>query len=110
MKYILAIDQGTTGSTALLIDHSGRVVQRAYAEITQHYPHPGWVEHDPAEIWQISQSLMAQAINAASLDAESLAAISITNQRETTVIWDKLTGQPVHRAIVWQMPAKRRHL
>jgi len=102
MKAILAIDQGTTGSTALLIDPSGQAIGRAYAEITQHYPRPGWVEHDPVEIWQVSQAVMAQVIRNSGDGLLELAAIGVTNQRETTVIWDKATGQPVHRAIVWQ--------
>lgn len=102
MKMILAIDQGTTGSTALLINRSSQTAGRAYAEITQHYPRPGWVEHDANEIWRVSQAVMAQAIREASLDADDLVAIGITNQRETTVIWDKDSGQPVHKAIVWQ--------
>jgi glycerol kinase len=102
MKAILAIDQGTTGSTALLINQAGQATHRAYAEITQHYPHPGWVEHDANEIWRVSQATMADALRQADLAAGELAAIGITNQRETTVVWDRHTGQPVHPAIVWQ--------
>lgn len=106
MQYILAIDQGTTGSTALLIDPSGAAVSRAYAELTQHFPKPGWVEHDPMEIWQTSQSVMSEIMlksrDARGLDAQDIAAIGITNQRETTIIWDQQSGQPVHHAIVWQ--------
>lgn len=106
MKFILAIDQGTTGSTALLIDHKGAVINRAYQELTQHFPRPGWVEHDPMEIWQSSQSVMCEILlksrDAHEIDSGDIAAIGITNQRETTIVWDKKNGQPVHHAIVWQ--------
>jgi len=106
MQYILAIDQGTTGSTALLIDHKGAVINRAYEELTQRFPRPGWVEHDPEEIWQSSQNVMSEILlksrDARGLDAQDIAAIGITNQRETTIIWDQQSGQPVHHAIVWQ--------
>jgi glycerol kinase len=99
---VLAIDQGTTGSTALVITREGEIVGRAYAEIAQHYPRPGWVEHDPEEIWRVSHAVMRQALDRAGVGPSGLAAIGITNQRETTVVWDKATGVPVHRAIVWQ--------
>jgi glycerol kinase len=99
---VLALDQGTTGSTALVFDSDGAVVGRAYAEITQHYPQPGWVAHDPEEIWQKSLRVVAQALAAAKLGPGELKAIGITNQRETTVIWDRKSGQPVQTAIVWQ--------
>ena len=102
MSAVLAIDQGTTGSTALIFSRQGDVIGRAYSEFTQHYPQPGWVEHDPEEIWQVSRRVMAEAISAAGLKAGELAAIGITNQRETTVVWDRETGQAVHRAVVWQ--------
>ena len=99
---ILALDQGTTGSTALVFGPEGEVLGRAYAEIPQHYPQPGWVEHDAEEIWQKSRRVMAEAVAAAGVAARAIRAIGITNQRETTVLWDRRTGDPVHRAIVWQ--------
>ncbi len=100
MKYILALDQGTTGSTAIVFDDEAHVVSKAYREFTQHYPQPGWVEHDAEEIWEISAAVMKKACDA--IDPRDIAAIGITNQRETVVVWDKKTGKPVHRAIVWQ--------
>jgi glycerol kinase len=102
MSAVLAIDQGTTGSTALVFSRQGEVIGRAYSEFTQHYPEPGWVEHDAEEIWQVSRQVMAEAIRDAGLEAEELAAIGITNQRETAVVWDRKTGRPIHRAVVWQ--------
>ena len=102
MSAILAIDQGTTGSTALVLNHVGEILGRAYSEFTQYYPAPGWVEHDAVEIWQVSRHVMADALADSGLRQGELSAIGITNQRETTVIWDRKTGQPVHRAIVWQ--------
>jgi len=102
MAAVLAIDQGTTGSTALVFSHEGEILGRAYSEFTQHYPQPGWVEHDPEEIWQVSRKVMAEALAAAGIGKDALSAIGITNQRETTVVWDRKTGQAVHRAIVWQ--------
>jgi glycerol kinase len=102
MSAVLAIDQGTTGSTALVFSPEGEILGRAYSEFTQYYPQPGWVEHDPEEIWRISRKVMAQALAAAAIGQGELSAIGITNQRETTVVWDRRTGQPVHRAIVWQ--------
>ncbi len=99
---ILAIDQGTTGSTALVVARDGRVLSRAYSEFTQHYPEPGAVEHDADEIWRVSLRVMGEALAAARLTAGELRAIGITNQRETTVVWDRKSGAPVHRAIVWQ--------
>ena len=102
MSAILAIDQGTTGSTALVLSRTGEVIGRAYSEFTQYYPEPGWVEHDAEEIWQISCRVMVEAMTDAGLNNGELSAIGITNQRETTVVWDRVTGKPVHRAIVWQ--------
>jgi len=99
---VLAIDQGTTGSTALVISRAGDILGRAYSEFTQHYPKPGWVEHDAEEIWQVSCRVMAAALAESGLKEGELAAIGITNQRETTVIWNRKTGQPVYHAIVWQ--------
>jgi glycerol kinase len=99
---VLAIDQGTTGSTALVLDRDGRVLGRATEEFTQHYPQPGWVEHDPEEIWRVSLGVIDAALGEASLDAGDLRAVGITNQRETTIVWDRVTGEPIHHAIVWQ--------
>lgn len=101
-RYILAIDQGTTGTTVLLIDHSGQVVSRNYREFTQIYPQPGWVEHDPQEIWAVTLSTATQALLQANIKSQDIHAIGITNQRETTVVWDRHTGMPVGNAIVWQ--------
>src|ERR1051325_6626818 len=100
--FVLAIDQGTTGSMALVFDESGAIRGRAYAEITQHYPQPGWVAHDPEEIWLTSLRVMAEALAAAGGVPRDLKAIGITNQRETTVVWERKTGRPLHPAIVWQ--------
>ncbi len=99
---VLAIDQGTTGSTALVLDRDGRVLARATEEFTQYYPQPGWVEHDPEEIWRVSLEVICMALDEASLGKGELRAIGITNQRETAVVWDRKTGVPLHRAIVWQ--------
>jgi len=100
--YILAIDQGTTGSTVMLFDKSGAIVSRAYSEFPQIYPKPGWVEHDAAEIWNITGDVIKNALADAHAASSDIAAVGITNQRETTVIWDKNTGEPIHNAIVWQ--------
>jgi glycerol kinase len=100
--YILSIDQGTTGSTVLIFDHDGQVRSRAYSEFTQHYPKPGWVEHDADEISLVTFKVIAHAIRDAGIRASEIQAIGITNQRETVVLWDRNTGQPVARAIVWQ--------
>jgi glycerol kinase len=99
---VLAIDQGTTGCTAVVLSRDGSVLGHATSEFTQHYPQPGWVEHDPEEIWRVCLEVMGGALTAASLPPRSLRAIGITNQRETTVIWERSTGAPIHRAIVWQ--------
>lgn len=99
---ILGIDQGTTGSTALLFDPTGGLVAKGYSEFSQHYPQPGWVEHDAEEIWNVTLRVIRQALSQANCGAEDVAAIGITNQRETTVIWEKFTGKPISRAIVWQ--------
>jgi len=100
--YILAIDQGTTGSTSVLISPAGAVLGRANREFKQCFPRPGWVEHDLADIWQSVAASIAEALAAASVKGSDCLAIGITNQRETTVIWDRQSGEPVHRAIVWQ--------
>jgi len=101
-RYIMAIDQGTTSTRTIIFDHSGNIVSQAQREIKQYYPQPGWVEHDPNEIWLSVLSTMARALELKNIGPESIHAIGITNQRETTVIWDKNTGQPIHPAIVWQ--------
>jgi glycerol kinase len=99
---ILAIDQGTTGTTCLVFDAEGRVAGRAYAEFEQHFPQPGWVEHDAGEIWEVTRRVAVQAIVDAGIQGAELDGIGITNQRETIVAWDPETGEPVHRALVWQ--------
>jgi glycerol kinase len=100
--YILALDQGTTGSAALVFDRSGAPISMADREITQHYPEPGWVEHDPDEILATTLRVAREALDSANITGRQLAAIGITNQRETTVIWDRKTGQPIAPAVVWQ--------
>ena len=101
-KYILAIDQGTTSSRAILFDKKGKNCGSDQKEITQHFPHSGWVEHDANEIWNSVQSVIAGAFIASDIRPEEVAAIGITNQRETTVVWEKATGRPIYHAIVWQ--------
>jgi len=100
--YILAIDQGTTGTTALIVDHDGIIRGRGYAKITQYYPKPGWVEHDPLEIWKQTVQAITKAKHVAGIGHNDIAAIGITNQRETTILIDRTTGEPIGRAIVWQ--------
>lgn len=100
MAYVLSIDAGTTGITALLVDESGNLVKKTYREFPQHFPQPGWVEHDPDEIWSATKHVLAEAVDG--IEPSSVAAIGITDQRETTVLWDRATGAPVHNAIVWQ--------
>jgi len=102
MKYILALDQGTTSSRAIIFDHNGKVISVAQQEFTQIYPKPGWVEHDPEEILTSQINVAKQAIEKANINPKDIAAIGITNQRETTVVWEKDTGKPVYNAIVWQ--------
>jgi glycerol kinase len=99
---ILAIDQGTTGTTCLVFDAEGAVAGRAYSEFEQFFPRPGWVEHDAAEIWEVTRRVGREALADARIDGAELMAIGITNQRETVVAWDPATGEPVHRALVWQ--------
>jgi glycerol kinase len=101
-KYILSIDQGTTSSRAIIFDHDGNVVSLAQQEFMQYYPKPGWVEHDPNEIWATTMGVIADAMARGNIKRSQISAIGITNQRETTVIWDAETGKPVHNAIVWQ--------
>ncbi|HEY6168288.1 MAG TPA: glycerol kinase GlpK [Verrucomicrobiae bacterium] len=102
MKYILALDQGTTSSRAILFDHAGGIVSVAQKEFPQIFPRPGWVEHNPQDIWSTQASVAAEALLKARLTANDVAAIGITNQRETTVVWDRASGQPICNAIVWQ--------
>lgn len=99
-EFVMAIDAGTTGITALVVDGEGTIARKAYREFPQHFPKPGWVEHDPEEIWQATQTVVAELLEGLSRDA--VAAIGITNQRETTVLWERATLKPVHNAIVWQ--------
>src|SRR5688572_16319030 len=101
-KYILALDQGTTSLRAIVFNHEGNIVSSAQKEFTQLFPQSGWVEHDPAEIWSSQIAVAMEAIVKANLKPVDIAAIGITNQRETTVVWDKETGEPVFNAIVWQ--------
>ncbi len=101
-RFVLALDQGTTGSTALVVDADGAVRARGYRELPQYFPRPGWVEHDPEEIWQTQLAAAEAAFAAAGAAPAELAAIGIANQRETTLLWERATGRPVHRAIVWQ--------
>jgi glycerol kinase len=100
--YILALDQGTTSSRAIVFDRDGNPVASAQQEFTQHYPRPGWIEHDPFEIWSSQREVMRRAATNAGVGPADLAGIGITNQRETTIVWDRQTGRPVHNAIVWQ--------
>lgn len=99
---IMAIDEGTTGVTVVLIDREMNIIEKVNNEFPQHYPQPGWVEHSPEEIWECTIKTMEEAIRASDADPERIAGIGITNQRETTVLWDRATGQSVHKAIVWQ--------
>ena len=102
MPYVLALDQGTTSSRALLFDERGAVVAQSQREITQHFPRPGWVEHDADEIWETQLHTARAALAEAGVEAGEVAALGITNQRETTVVWDRSTGEPISRAVVWQ--------
>ncbi len=101
-QYILALDQGTTSSRAMLFDRKGNIVSVAQKEFRQIYPQPGWVEHDPQEIWSTQAGVAAEAVTRAGVNGTAIAAIGITNQRETTIVWDRDTGQPIYNAIVWQ--------
>jgi glycerol kinase len=102
MEFVLALDQGTTSSRAILFDHQGQIQTVAQKEFEQIYPNPGWVEHDPGEIWSTQMGTVSEALSRADVEASQLAAIGITNQRETTIVWDRETGTPIHNAIVWQ--------
>ncbi len=99
---ILAIDQGTTGSTCMVFDREGRPRARAYSEFGQHFPRPGWVEHDATEIWEVTRRVAGEALSEAGIDGHGLDGIGIANQRETVVAWDPRSGEPLHRALVWQ--------
>src|SRR3954452_5494409 len=102
MPFLLALDQGTTSSRAIVFDHAGEIRAVAQRETTQLFPQPGWVEQDPAEIWRTQLECAQQALASAGATAGDIAAIGITNQRETTIVWDRETGEPVCNAIVWQ--------
>jgi glycerol kinase len=101
-KYVASIDQGTTGTRFMVFDHAGSVISSAYEEHEQIFPKPGWVEHDPLEIWSKTQKVMRKALESENIDPKQIQAIGVTNQRETTVLWSKKTGMPVYNAIVWQ--------
>ncbi|MEE4213984.1 MAG: FGGY family carbohydrate kinase, partial [Bacteroidales bacterium] len=101
-KYILALDQGTTSSRAILFDAQGKMVSQAKKEFTQIYPRPGWVEHDPLEIWSSQLSVISEVRARAGIEGRDILALGITNQRETAIMWDRHTGRPVHNALVWQ--------
>ena len=102
MKYVLALDQGTTSSRAILFDAEGRRVATAQRELPQYFPQPGWVEHDPEEIWQTQLDCAREALAQSRIAIDALLAIGIANQRETTLLWERATGRPLSRAIVWQ--------
>ena len=101
-KYVAAVDQGTTSTRCMMFDHAGRVVAVDQKEHTQIYPQPGWVEHDPLEIWTRTQEVIDGALRKSGVERSEIAAVGVTNQRETTVVWEKATGKPVYNAIVWQ--------
>lgn len=101
-KYIMALDQGTTSSRAIIFNHDGEIIKTAQNEFTQYYPKSGWVEHDPMEIWGTQSGVAREVLETAGIRPDEIAAIGITNQRETTVVWDKTTGRPIYNAIVWQ--------
>src|ERR1700752_1215079 len=101
-RYIIAIDQGTTSTRCMVFDRTGKVVALAQKEHKQFYPQAGWVEHDPQEIWQRVQEVIAEALEKGNLDPKDFAAVGVTNQRETTVVWERETGIPLGNAIVWQ--------
>lgn len=102
MTYLLALDQGTSSTRSIIFDRQGRIVALAQREFAQHYPQPGWVEHDPLEIWQTQRDTMHEALERAAVPLDAIRAIGITNQRETTVVWNRTTGAPIYPAIVWQ--------
>ena len=100
--YVMSIDQGTTSTRCILFDQAGRLVSVAQREHQQHYPKPGWVEHDAMEIWRNLEHIAPEALARAGVDASQVAALGIANQRETTILWDRRTGLPIGRAVVWQ--------
>ena len=101
-RYILALDQGTSSSRAVLFDHTGRTLHQVSQAFPQHYPQPGWVEHDPMELWCSQLSTAQQVLQQSGVQPSQVAALGLTNQRETTLIWDRATGEPIYPAIVWQ--------
>ena len=101
-RYIIALDQGTTSSRCVIFDNSGKIVQVVQKEFKQIFPEPGWVEHDPMEIYASQYSVMIEAIAQSGIHAKHILGIGITNQRETTIVWDKVSGKPIYNAIVWQ--------
>ncbi len=101
-SYILALDQGTTSSRAILFDHNGEIRQMAQKEFKQYYPQPGRVEHDADEIWSSQYGVLAEVLAKGNVTTRDIAAIGITNQRETVIVWDRVSGRPIHPAIVWQ--------
>ena len=101
-KYVMALDAGTTSNRAIIFDENSKIVGVSQKEFTQYFPEPGWVEHDADEIWSSMSTVMKEALEQSGLSASDIAAIGITNQRETAVVWDKNTGRPVYNAIVWQ--------
>ena len=100
--YLLALDQGTSSSRSIVFDTQGRIVASSQQELTQIYPQPGWVEHDPREIWRTQLTTAKEALTKAGLKASDIRSVGITNQRETTIVWDRITGKPYYNAIVWQ--------
>src|SRR6478735_6905566 len=102
MTYLLALDQGTSSSRSIVFDAEGHIVAIAQRELNQIYPQPGWVEHDPMEIWTSQLETAREVLRKASIQSSDIRAIGITNQRETTVVWNRKTGHPIHNAIVWQ--------
>ena len=101
-KYIIALDQGTTSSRAIIFDKNLNIIEKSQKEFTQIFPQPGWVEHNPMEIWASQRSVLTEVIAQSGISLKDVAAIGITNQRETVIVWDKNTGEPVYNAIVWQ--------
>lgn len=101
-KYLMALDQGTTSSRCIIFNKSGEIISAAQKEFTQYFPKSGWVEHNPNEIWSSQLGVMVEAMAKQGIDCNQIAAIGITNQRETTIVWDKKTGEPIYNAIVWQ--------
>ena len=100
--YILALDLGTTGNRAFVFDSDSQIVGQAYKELKQYYPQPGWLEHDAVEIWEATSEIIQSAVNSSQISPSQIAAIGLTVQRDTCLLWDKNTGKPLHKAIVWQ--------